>query len=176
VRENRPLMLLGGLVQLHSLARHLQMKFPPGSRVATGGGVKETYPFTPEQIRADLQAAFPGTPLSDVYGMAEANWAAFECPAGNYHIPPWVYAVVTDDDDRILHGPDVSGLLAFFDPVGGGDLIPPFFQTADHVRLINGGNAHDPQLGCPCGEESTYIRGRIHRVDLLEEAGCAGQV
>ncbi len=138
--------------------------------------MKEQYPFTPAQIRADLAAAFGGAPISDVYGMAEANWAAFECMAGNHHIPPWVYVVVTDDDDHIAPGPDATGLLAFFDPIGGGSLIPPFFQTADRVRLINGGSNYDSALACPCGYDSPYIQNDIRRVDLIEEAGCAAQV
>jgi len=138
--------------------------------------MKEQYPFTPEQIRADLRAAFGSAPVSDVYGMAEANWAAFECPHGNYHIPPWVYAVVTDDNDQIISRPEATGLLAFFDPLGGGDVIPPFFQTADRVRLVNGGREYDPALACPCGYDSAYIVGSIQRVDLVEEAGCAAQV
>ena len=108
--------------------------------------------------------------------MAEADWAAFECPRGNYHIPPWVYAVVTDDADRIVRAPVASGMLAFFDPVAGGDLIPPFFQTADHVTLVNGGSQYDPALACGCGYDSAYIAGRIRRVDLMEEAGCAAQL
>jgi hypothetical protein len=175
-RAGQPLMLLGGLVQLHTVARQANVSLPPGSRVATGGGMKECYPFTPAQIRADLGAAFGNVPVSDVYGMAEANWAAFECPQGNYHVPPWVYAVVTGDDDRIVPGPDATGLLAFFDPVGGGELIPPFFQTADRVRLVNGGGEHDPRLACPCGYDSAYIVGGIQRVDLMQEAGCAAQI
>lgn len=174
--EGRPLMLLGGLVQLHAVARDYRLQLPPGSRVATGGGRKDLYPVSTAQIRADLAAAFPGTPVSDVYGMAEANWAAFECPHGNYHIPPWVYAVVTDDDDRIVPTARATGLLAFFDPVGGGELIPPFFQTADQVHLINGGAAHDPALICPCGSDTAYVAGRVQRVDLVEEAGCAAQI
>jgi hypothetical protein len=177
----QPLMLLGGLVQLHAIARHVvarqgAVRLPPGSRVATGGGMKEQYPFTPAQIRADLRAAFGDAPVSDVYGMAEANWAAFECPHGNYHIPPWVYAVVTDDDDRIVPGPDATGLLAFLDPIGGGELIPPFFQTADRVRLINGGSEYDPARVCPCGDDTAFIAGDIRRVDLMDEAGCAAQI
>jgi hypothetical protein len=175
-RTGRPLMLLGGLVQLHALAQKASVRLPPGSRVATGGGMKEQYPFTSAQIRADLRAAFGDVPVSDVYGMAEANWAAFECPRGNYHIPPWVYAVVTDDDDRIVSGPDATGLLAFLDPIGGGELIPPFFQTADRVRLINGGSEYDPMLVCPCGDDTAFIAGNIRRVDLVEEAGCAAQI
>jgi len=175
-RAGRPTLLLGGLVQLHAFAGGEPIPLPAGSRVATGGGMKEQYPFTPAQIRADLRAAFGQVPVSDVYGMAEANWAAFECEQGNYHIPPWVYAVVTDENDRIVAGPEATGLLAFFDPVGGGDLIPPFFQTADRVRLVNGGGEYEPALACPCGYDSAYIRGGIQRVDLMEEAGCAAQV
>ncbi len=174
--EGRPLMLLGGLTQLHAAVEGYRLQLPPGSRVATGGGRKDLYPVGTAQIRADLGAAFPGTPVSDVYGMAEANWAAFECPHGNYHIPPWVYAVVTDDADRIVPAAQATGLLAFFDPVGGGDLIPPFFQTADHVHLVNGGAAHDPALTCACGLDTAYVAGRVQRVDLMEEAGCAAQI
>jgi hypothetical protein len=175
--SGRPVMLMGGLAQLHPLAgawTDAGMTLPPGSRVATGGGMKGDYPFTPTRIRADLRCAFGGAPVSDVYGMAEANWAAFECARGNYHIPPWVHAVVTDDDDRIIPGPEASGLLAFFDPVAGGDLIPPFFQTADRVCLIV--PRSDRDLECACGNNSSYIRGVIERVDLIEEAGCAAQV
>jgi hypothetical protein len=214
----RPVMLMGGLAQLHALARaqtnpdpanptnsadgavprssaptaskpatlstakdlpsrgekHWPIVLPAGSRVATGGGMKDSYPLTPAQIRTDLRRAFGGVPVSDVYGMAEANWAAFECTCGNYHIPPWVYAVVTDDDDRIVEGEEATGLLAFFDPVAGGDLIPPFFQTADRVRLVTPGP--DRALACPCSYDSPYIGGGIQRVDLVEEAGCAAQV
>jgi hypothetical protein len=179
----RPVMLMGGLAQLHPLAgawasakpvAPAPASLPSGSRVATGGGVKYDYPFAPEKIRADLRSGFGGVPVSDVYGMAEANWAAFECACGNYHIPPWVHAVVTDDDDRIVEGPEATGLLAFFDPVAGGDLIPPFFQTADRVHLVVPGA--DPDLSCPCGYNSNYIKGVIQRVDLTEEAGCAAQV
>jgi hypothetical protein len=174
-QTGRPLMMLGGLMQLHAIAQQAAVALPQGSRVATGGGMKEQYAFTSAQIRADLHAAFAAT-VSDVYGMAEANWAAFECPQGNYHIPPWVYAVVTDDDDEIVPGPDAIGLLAFFDPIGGGGLIPPFFQTMDRVRLVNGGDDYDPARICTCGYDTAFIVGGIQRVDLIEEAGCAAQI
>lgn len=180
--RGQPVMLLGGLVQLHAIAQAVLAgsaslpPLPPGSRIATGGGMKELYPFSVEAIRADLRRAFGNILISDVYGMAEANWAAFECLYGNHHIPAWVYAVVTDDQDCIATGADTTGLLAFFDPLGGGQLIPPFFQTADRVRLMNGGGGHDPALCCPCGRDTPYIVGGIQRVDLMEEAGCAAQV
>jgi len=175
-RANRPLMLLGGLVQLHAVAIEGPLALPAGSRVATGGGLKERYGHGAAAIRADLKSAFGVNAVSDVYGMAEANWAAFECAEGRHHLPPWIYAIVTDDDDRIVDGPEAEGLLAFFDPIGGGDLWPPFFQTADRVRLVNGGGWFDPALVCPCGDDSPYLVGPIARVDLVEEAGCAAQV
>jgi hypothetical protein len=182
VAEEGPVMLLGGLVQLDTVAEHLLagdgMDLPAGSRIATGGGLKQAYPRTPGEIRANLRRALRGPdggplPVADIYGMAEANWAAFQCEEGNYHMPPWVYVAAMDDDDRPLHGSDVIGLLAFWDPLGGGDVYPPFFQTADRVRLVNGNGYFDPGLLCPCGEATPYfVRDTIQRVDLIEEAGC----
>jgi hypothetical protein len=178
----RPVMLLGGLVQLDAVGQHVLecggMELPAGSRIATGGGVKELYPRSPDQIRTDLGRAMHGPggvtlPVTDIYGMAEANWAAFQCPEGNYHMPPWVYVGVMDDDDRPVQGSDITGLLAFWDPLGGGDGYPPFFQTADWVRLVNGNGYFDAALVCPCGTVTPYlVRNTIQRVDLIEEAGC----
>jgi len=180
--RGHPVLLLGGLVQLDAIGQHLLahggMALPAGSRVATGGGMKQAYPRSPDEIRADLGRALVGIdgrplPVSDVYGMAEAHWAAFQCPEGNYHIPPWVYVAALDDDDRPLEGSDVVGFLAFWDPLGGGSLYPPFFRTADQVRLVNANAAYDAAKRCPCGDDSPYLRpNSIQRLDLIEEAGC----
>lgn len=187
-----PTLLFGSLVQLHGLSQKLRdfgygqsgrrMELPAGSLVGTGGGLKQFYAFSPDQIRQDIQAVLSieggePVPIRDVMGMAEANWAAPQCEVGNYHLPPWVYAVALDDDDEILPGSDVVGLLAFFDPFGGGRLFPSFFKTTDQVRLVNGARDHDSTCCCPCGRDTTYIlHGTIRRVDLLDEAGCAGQL
>lgn len=179
------LMLFGGPIQLHGVALALRrdglLELPPGCLVGTGGGMKEAYTHTPTEIRRDILAAMRsgGQPIRarDVYGMAEANWAAFECPEGHHHLPPWVYAVALDAADAIIAAPDAEGILAFFDPFGGGQLFPPFFKTTDHVHLINGGRWYDPARACPCGEPTAYIlSGTIYRADLLDESGCAGQV
>ena len=180
--DGRPVMLLGGLVQLDALAEHPLahdgLDLPAGSRIATGGGLKQTYPRSAAEIRARLRRTLRGPggsllPVADVYGMAEAHWAAFQCSEGNYHMPPWVYMAAMDDDDSRLEGSDVTGLLAFWDPLGGGNVYPPFFQTADRVRLVNGNGYFDPLLVCPCGEATPYfVRDTIQRVDLIEEAGC----
>ncbi len=185
--QGEKILLFGGWIQLHSLALRLKeegrtLRLAEGSLLGTGGGFKEQYPHSAAEIRQDLSDVIHDTkdtpvPLRDVYGMAEANWAAMQCAYGNYHIPPWVYAVTLDEDDRIIPTADSTGLLAFFDPFGGGRLFPAFFKTTDRVRLINGGNQAQTDLNCPCGEEGAYIlNDSIRRVDLLEEAGCAAQI
>lgn len=116
-------------------------------------------------------------PHRDVYGMAEANWAAAQCQEGNYHIPPWVYAVIINEDDMIEESPQATGLLAFYDPLTDMGLYPNFYKTADRVTLINGGKYFQERLTCPCGIQTAYIlKGSISRQDRLDEAGCAGQI
>lgn len=180
-------LLFGGWVQLHCVAQRLEqagrkLRLALGSIFGTGGGLKEIYPYRPAQIRAALErtvalADGQPVPIRDVYGMAEGNWAAMQCSVGNYHIPPWVYAATLDGDDRIQEGPETTGLLAFFDPFGGGRLFPAFFRTADRMTLIDGAGTLEPSRPCPCGDTGAYImQESIQRVDLVDEAGCAAQL
>jgi len=176
-------LLFGSLTQVHAVAEALLAEregvaMAPGSLVGTGGGMKEVRGLDPAQMRADIERTFRLTdggtvPVRDVYGMAEANWAAMQCAKGNYHVPPWVLAVTVDDDCSLQTGPVTTGLLAFFDPFGGGDLFPAFFRTADRVTLVSGRDG----TVCDCGDAGAYLaRDSIQRVDLLEEAGCAAQL
>lgn len=186
-RSSQPVLLFGNPVQLHAIAQDLAMRdevitLPVRSRVGTGGGMKEQYSHTATEIVADLESVLrlqdgSPVPVRDIYGMAEANWATFQCDYRNYHFPPWVYAVALGEDDENIEAPRADGLLAFFDPLGSGRLFPSFFKTTDHVRLVNGGAWYDPALACPCGYNTAYLEaGSIQRVDLIEEAGCAGQI
>lgn len=181
--NNEKTLLFGSLTQVHAVAQALssgkgRIALAPGSLVGTGGGMKEVRGLDPARMREDIEKAFRLTdggavPARDVYGMAEANWAAMQCATGNYHIPPWVLAATVDDDCGLQTGPVTTGLLAFFDPYGGGELFPAFFRTADRVTLVSG---RDGTI-CACGEAGAYLaRDSIQRVDLLEEAGCAAQV
>jgi hypothetical protein len=183
VAHGERVLLFGSLTHLHALASFLlaagrQMTLAPGSLLGTGGGMKEIYPAGPEEIRHDLGRAFvlssgDPVPIRDVYGMAEANWAAMQCSHGNYHVPPWVHAVTVDDDGDLQSGDRTTGLLAFYDPFGGGDLFPAFFRSADRVTLATGGGS----TACPCGDRGAYLeQASIQRVDLMGEAGCAAQV
>ena len=182
-RAKEKVLLFGSPAQLHRVALSAisdapAMVLAPGSLLGTGGGMKDQYPFSADEIRGDLARAFPSAdggavPIRDVYGMAEANWAAMQCREGNYHIPPWVHCVTLDDDDHVQSGVETSGILGFFDPFGGGRLFPAFFKTSDRVKLSDGGR----QTRCPCGEACAYIsRDSIQRADLFGEAGCAAQL
>ena len=180
-------LVFGSWIQLHQVALKLKqrgqiMQLTPGSLFGSGGGFKERYPYTISQIQEDIRKSVQLSdgsllPMGDVYGMAEGNWAAMQCSCGNYHIPPWVYAVTLDENDEFQIASDATGILAFFDPIGGSDLFPAFYKTADQVRLINGTLCFNPQINCPCGENSAYIKkNSIQRVDLIGEAGCAAQI
>jgi len=186
------ILLFGGLIQLDDVYEGLierknrengnHLNLSSDSMIGTGGGVKEMYSYGPAEIRDRLgqvlktQSGNP-VPHRDVYGMAEANWAAAQCQYGNYHLPPWIYAIALNDQDEIIPQADATGLLAFFDPIAGGRLFPNFFKTADRVRLINAGQWYDPQLECPCGYRTAFItRDSIVRQDRLDEAGCAAQI
>lgn len=170
-------LLVGSPGQLHMIASFLldssrTITVAPGSLLATLGGTPQTSGKAPADLLEDLQEAFRLTgggpaPIRDMYGMPEANWAAMQCSAGSYHIPPWVYAVTVDDEERLQKEARSAGLLAFFDPYGGGELFPSFFRTADRVTLVRGET-------CPCGEPGHYLEdGSIQRIDLFGEAGCA---
>jgi hypothetical protein len=190
--SGKDVLLFGGWVQLHEIYEGLltlgygkddkRLILSDKSMIGTGGGMKELYPTTPSQIREDLgtvMQSYTGTPTPhrDVYGMAEANWAAAQCQHGNYHLPPWILPVVLDQNDEIVTKSVTEGLLAFYDPIAGSELFPSFFKTADHVRLINGGFWYDVNNECPCGYRTPYIAmTSIERRDRLDEAGCAGQI
>jgi hypothetical protein len=186
-QQGERLLLFGGWVQLHAVALELRrtgqvIRLAPGSLVGSGGGFKELYPATLPEIREDLRQVITlsngeGLPIKDTYGMAEGNWAAMQCNASNYHIPPWVCAVTLDENGSFITSPESEGLLAFYDPLGGGNLFPSFFRTADRVQLVNSDAAGVPPQPCPCGEIGAYItQDSIQRVDLIDEAGCAAQV
>ncbi len=182
--HGEPVLLFGSLDRLHTLASFLlesgrMMPLVPGSVLCTVGGPgvgsartkgslgRPAPAADPVQarMREDLREAFrlvteERPAIRDIYSLAEANWAAVQCSRGHYHIPPWVYAATVDDDDRCHDEGRSTGLLAFFDPFGGGDVFPAFFRTTDRVTLIRGGT-------CTCGETGDYLeKGSIRRTDL----------
>lgn len=158
--HDEKVLVFGSLAQLHNIASFLleagrTLTLAPGSVLCSWGGLKERTTRTPAQMRLDLRDALKLTtgepaPLRDLYGMAEANWAAMQCSHGNYHVPPWIHVVTLDDDEALQKGLRSTGRLAFFDPYGGGELFPAFFHTPDRVTLVRG-------PACPCGEVGSYL-------------------
>ena len=158
--HDEKVLVFGTLSELHKLASFVldggrTLTLAPGSLLVTWGGKKEQAAETLAQMRRDLRDAFrlnsgEPAPVRDIYGMAEAGWAAMQCAEGSYHVPPWVHAVTLDDSGAVQKGVQCTGLLAFFDPYGGGDLFPAFFRTADRVTLTRG-------PACSCGEEGSYL-------------------
>jgi hypothetical protein len=173
-------VLFGSPAQLHDIASFLldggrTVTLAPGSLLVTAGGIQDADQSAPAETRVDLGRAFKlpdgePVPLRDVFAMAEANWAAIQCHQGNYHIPPWVHAVTVDDDEALRKEARSTGLLAFFDPFGGGELFPSFFRTADRVTLVRG-------ITCPCGKPGSYLeKASIRRIDLMAEVGWADRL
>ena len=189
-KEN--ILLFGGFIQLHHIYQGLvergytsnqtKLSFGNESIIGTGGGMKEQYPFTTLQIIQDLQSILQlengqQIPHRDVYGMAEANWAAGQCKKGNYHIPPWVLTAIVNEEDQIVESSSATGLLAFYDPLTDMGLYPHFYKTADRVTLVNGWKNTQEANRCPCGHSTAYLlKDSISRQDRLDEAGCAGQI
>jgi hypothetical protein len=172
--HDEKVLVFGTLSQLRKLASFVlgggrTLTLAPGSLVVTWGGKREPAAQTPAQMRRDLLDAFrlssgEPVPIRDLYGMAEAAWAAVQCADGNYHLPPWVHAVTLDDAGAVQTGPRCTGLLAFFDPYGGGDLFPAFFRTADRVTLVR-------NAACSCGEEGGYLApASVQRLGLPDDA------
>ena len=170
-------LVFGTLSQLHKLASFVldggrPLTLAPGSLLVTWGGKKEAAAETPAQMRQDLRDAFrldggEPAPIRDIYGMAEAGWAAMQCAEGNYHLPPWIHAVTLDDSGAIQRGSRCTGPLAFFDPYGGGDLFPAFFRTADRVTLVRG-------PVCSCEEGGGYLEpASVQQSGLSDEAKSA---
>ena len=194
--HEQKVLLFGSLTQLHAIASFLldggrTITLAPGSLLGTSGirgraasgtgglrgrrGVRKGPGKAPAEMREDLRQAFRLTsgepaPIRDVYSVAEANWAAMQCSHGNYHIPPWVHAVTLDDEEKLSEWGPLHGLLAFFDPHGGGELFPAFFRTADRVTLVRAG-------ACPCGEPGSYLEeDSIRPVDQIGDPGCPARL
>ena len=89
--------LLGSPTQLQSMASLLldgrrTLTLAPGSVLVTTGGTRGMRATSPLEMREQLQSTFRLTdgspvPVRDVYGLAEANWAAMQCSQGKLSHP-----------------------------------------------------------------------------------------
>jgi hypothetical protein len=97
-----------------------------------------------------------------VYAMTEATAGGRRCPAGHYHMPPWITLFLLDPDTSVpleRKGTE-TGRLALFDLTAstywGGAI------TGDRATITWDG-------GCPCGRKGAYVHDTIVRYMNLRD-------
>jgi hypothetical protein len=171
-REGRPVLLFGAPAAVAGLAASMRatgrrLPLPDGALLVTGGGWKQGWgELRPEDFPSVVADAFglADEQRVDVYGMSECNAYLLRCPAGRYHVPPVLEAVVVGEDLRALPGADATGLIGLLDPFAFS--YPGCLLTGDRGRLV--------RTPCPCGLAGPGFVGEIVRAPGEEAKGCAG--
>ncbi|GAA2264690.1 hypothetical protein GCM10010415_30910 [Streptomyces atrovirens] len=137
--------------------------FAPDSVVMPGGGTKGS--VLPQDWAAQV-ARFAGVPSVRLcYAMVELIMLSLVCPAGAYHVEPWIVPYVLDPGTG---GPlprqgTVRGRAAFFDLTA--DVYWGGFVTGDHVAV-----SYD---SCPCGRTTPRVEPGISRFEDDDKITCA---
>ena len=137
------------------LGRGIGGNFAPHSAHITVGGLKGLQ--EPPGYAAMLDRFLGPSIAVEGYGATEMNTGYLKCPAGRFHIPPWVVAWVLDPAggwqpkprEGVQEGRGAFLDLAFASAWGG-------LVTADHIEI-----AYTP---CGCGRQSPSIGSLIRRV------------
>jgi hypothetical protein len=101
-------------------------------------------------------------PYQTVYAMTESTAGARRCPAGHYHMPPWIALFLLDPDSSVPldRTGTRTGRLALFDLTAatywGGAI------TGDRATINWDG-------GCPCGRNGAYVYDDIVRYANLRD-------
>lgn len=138
-----------------AIARGLDGIFAPNSLFNSVGGLKGH--GIPDGLAADLPR-FMGSDISlDIYGMTEMLTGFMLCPAGRFHVPPWVVVWALDPANGwkpLLRRGEQEGRAAYLDlssAHGWGGLA-----AADHIRVN--------YERCACGRTTPGIARDIKRV------------
>jgi hypothetical protein len=147
--------------------RGASLPLPAGSSISYGGGWKS---FTGTRIpeaelneRLALTFRLPPAAISEGYSMTEINGLMQKCVQGRFHVPPFLEAVVYDEELCVKRGEDVRGTLGILDPFATS--YPGFVLTGDNVRLL--------RSPCPCGLPGPTVL-RVERSPGKEVKGCGG--
>lgn len=175
--RKRKLFLTGMWASLYKIAEAVRAAgyggadFHPENALYAGGGLKGA--VLPGNYREYIFETFALTRARSyqMYGMQEINSSMPRCPAGRYHIPPWVIALVLDQDgEKLLPASgEVEGRAAFFDlALDGrwGGVI-----SGDKIQLDYG--------KCACGNHGPSIRDNIARFADLpggDKISCSGTI
>lgn len=159
--SGRRVLLAGGPHSLaplvrRALERGIAGHFAPHSRCNTAGGLKGH--AAPVELEADLQR-FTGSDLHiAAYGMSELGSSFTACPAGRYHMPPWVLVWALDPANGWQPLPREGrqeGRGAFLDLSAQG--FWGGVVSGDHIEVN-----YEP---CACGRTSPSMGAVIKRVD-----------
>lgn len=158
-RDGRRVMIAGGPVNIHTLAKAgldkgVEGALVEGSLIRAFGGLKNHADIP--TLEADI-TRFSGAPnYLNAFGMTELTSSFSMCRAGRFHIPPWIIPYVLDEDDgRMKPRSDTQqGRAAFV------DLLPQSYwggvATADRVDV-----SWQP---CACGRTSVHMSPNISRI------------
>ena len=173
------LHVMGLFVPLYKVAERVRAKgysgkdFNPENSCFVSGGLKRTQ--LPPNYREYVFETFnmSGQRICQTYGMQELNTNAPRCPAGRYHMAPWVMLLPLDESGESLIEPpatgEIEGRAAFFDlSLDGrwGGII-----SGDKVRVSYG--------RCACGSRSPAVHENIQRyADMVagDKIACAGTI
>jgi hypothetical protein len=164
--RDRRVFLFAPFLQMIPLAqeclkRGLDARFAPDSYVLTGGRSGSKGVAFPEGWMELCKRVFP-FPYQEVFGMTESSAAARMCPAGYFHVPPWIAMFLLDPDTSAPYERTgiKTGRYALF------DLLPTSFWggfiTGDRITINWDG-------GCTCGRKGPYIHSDIVRYGNLRD-------
>ena len=174
--RGKAVSVMGHIPQLHrvavaGIARGYEDMFAPDSFVAGGGGLKGV--SLPDDWRQTVRRYIgPAEPMLG-YGMSEMVGAVRICPAGHYHIPPWVTPFLLDPETGVQHPRTGvrTGRYGVFDL--NAESYWAGYLTGDEVTLSWGDT--EP---CACGRIGAFLHTNIRRYSEKEggddKITCAG--
>jgi hypothetical protein len=136
-------------------------QFAPDSYVLAGGRSGSKGVAFPDGWLELCKQVFP-FPYQQVFGMTESSAAARMCPAGYFHVPPWIAMFLLDPDTSTPYERTgiKTGRYALF------DLLPTSFWggfiTGDRLTINWDG-------GCTCGRKGPYVHSDIIRYSNLRD-------
>jgi hypothetical protein len=142
-------------------ARGLRAEFSPDSYILGGGRSGSKGGVFPDGWLELCKDVFP-FPYNEIYGMTESTGVARRCPAGHFHLPPWIVLFLLDPDTSapLARSGVQTGRLALF------DLLPSTFWggfiTGDRVTINWDG-------GCSCGRNGPFVHADIERYAALRD-------
>ena len=143
--------------------------FHPDTLINGAGGTKGV--SLPQGYKDQIYGFYGKVRRPSSYGMSEITIPSCICPAGRYHMAPWVHLLLLDQTGERLMEPDgrgVEGRAAFFDLAVSGRW----------GGVVSGDKISVDFVGCECGRPGPTIADSITRYMELDgnddKLSCAG--